>query len=95
MRNIVVLCIVITSLLLTAACSKQVEHIGIVTDIHEKRILVSGIENKNNSIWFTSKKMLPPEVRVGSKVKIIFDGVVATSYPGQAFAQKIIVMNEE
>jgi hypothetical protein len=48
-----------------------------------------GIKEFYEAIWVSN---FPEDVQVGQKVEIIFEGEMATSYPGQARAKKVSVL---
>lgn len=67
---------------------------GYITKVDNERILIVSPEPKTtgekkefyDAVWVSN---VPKEVKVGQKVQVSFQGIVMTSYPGQAMSDKI------
>lgn len=70
---------------------QQVEFIGIVKEWDERTILVAEAGNEVNLIRFTVEE-IPENLQEGGKILILFNGIVAESYPGQAKADHVRVL---
>jgi hypothetical protein len=73
---------------------------GYVTKKEDKRILVvstklkdfsatGGIKEFYDAIWVSKA---PQEIEVGQKVQVWFEGAIASSYPGQGEASKVVII---
>lgn len=52
-------------------------------------VQLGGLKEFYAAVWVSN---FPEDAQVGQKVEIIFDGEMATSYPGQARAKKVSVL---
>jgi hypothetical protein len=73
---------------------------GYITKAENQRILVvnpkaqdfsstGGVKVFFDAVWVSN---IPKDVKVGQKVRVWYKGAVATSYPGQAMANKISIL---